>query len=165
MLESRGEFNYPALLMPLFCTILRRNYPPLVSMGRGLKSQGLLVFVSSSAPSFFHSAPPLPHSSLARARAPRFYAFHFTGDLIIPLSQSAPLNARPTRRRADAAVTDISHPRFGSAGRARWKTREPLPPRFLCPTAKLPNRPFESCVLGFRSPETSREAVDAGSAT
>lgn len=85
VLEFRGEFNYPALLMLLFCTILRRNYPARLN-GQGLKSQGLFVFFFFLCPrclSLSLSLVPLTllHPSYILPRgitisiSPRFYRF------------------------------------------------------------------------------------------
>lgn len=81
VLEFRGEFNYPALFMLLFCTILRRNYPARLN-GQGLKSLRLFVFFSFS-PSFLSFVPAVSLSYTAhwfgRSRgitiliSPRFY--------------------------------------------------------------------------------------------
>lgn len=66
VLEFRGEFNYPALFMLLFCTILRRNYPARLN-GQGLKSLRLFVFFFS--PSFLSFVPPVFLSYTAHSRS------------------------------------------------------------------------------------------------
>lgn len=78
VLEFRGEFNYPALFMLLFCTILRRNYPARLN-GQGLKSLRLFVFfffLHLFCLSFLPFFSRIQHT-LVRTIS-RYYDFNFT---------------------------------------------------------------------------------------
>lgn len=85
VLEFRGEFNYPALFMLLFCTILRRNYPARLN-GQGLKSLRLFLFFFLSIFFVFRSSRfSLVYSTLVRTIS-RYYDFNFTEILSFALA-------------------------------------------------------------------------------
>lgn len=86
VLEFRGEFNYPALFMLLFCTILRRNYTARLN-GQGLKSLRLFLFFFFLSIFFvFRSSRfSLVYSTLVRTIS-RYYDFNFTEILSFALA-------------------------------------------------------------------------------
>lgn len=96
-----GNLIIPALLMLLFCTILRRNYPARLN-GQGLKSQAtfsiflfsffIFVFPFSSLSPFFF---PFFFFSISRNRARRGITILISPrDFYRFLSHSVPLNER-----------------------------------------------------------------------
>lgn len=101
-----GNLIIPALLMLLFCTILRRNYPARLN-GQGLKSQAtfsiflfsffIFVFPFSSLSSFFSF---LFFFDLSQPCSSRYYDFNFTERFLsFPLAFGALERAPPFNRR------------------------------------------------------------------
>lgn len=102
-----GNLIIPALLMLLFCTILRRNYPARLN-GQGLKSQAtfsiflfsFFIFVfpfSSLSPLFFSF---LFFFDLSQPCSSRYYDFNFTERFLsFPLAFGALERAPPFNRR------------------------------------------------------------------
>lgn len=77
VLEFQEEFNYPALLMLLFCTILRRNYPVRLN-GQALKSPAFFRFVFIPTPFYFIIFPSPPLGLVRMPLVARYYDFNFT---------------------------------------------------------------------------------------
>lgn len=101
-----GNLIIPALLMLLFCTILRRNYPARLN-GQGLKSQAtfsiflfsffIFVFPFSSLSPFFSF---LFFFDLSQPCSSRYYDFNFTERFLsFPLAFGALERAPPFNRR------------------------------------------------------------------